>query len=87
MVIPWIGYSLSTLIKKVEPNGNAKYVELVSLEDGKQMPGVGSRVLDWPNIEGLCLDETSHPLSLLNMDMYGEVLPNQNGAPIRIVVP
>lgn len=87
MVIPWIGYSLSALIKKVEPNGNAKYVEFVSLADRKQMRGVGSRVLDWPYTEGLRLDEASHPLTLLSMGMYGEVLPNQNGAPVRIVVP
>lgn len=87
MVIPWIGYSLSELIRKVEPNGNARYVEFISLADKKQMPGVGSRVLDWPYVEGLRLDEASHPLTLLTLGMYGEVLPNQNGAPVRIVVP
>jgi sulfoxide reductase catalytic subunit YedY len=87
MVIPWIGYSLATLIKKVEPTGNAKYVEFISLADKKQMPGIGSRVLDWPYTEGLRLDEASHPLTLLSVGMYGEVLPNQNGAPVRIVVP
>lgn len=87
MVIPWIGYSLSSLIKKVEPTGNAKYVEFISLADKKQMPGVGSPVLDWPYVEGLRLDEANHPLTLLTLGMYGEVLPNQNGAPMRIVVP
>jgi sulfoxide reductase catalytic subunit YedY len=87
MVIPWVGFSLSELIKRVEPNGNAKYVEFVTLADKKQMPGVGSRVLDWPYVEGLRLDEANHPLTLLTMGMYGEVLPNQNGAPVRIVVP
>jgi sulfoxide reductase catalytic subunit YedY len=87
MVIPWMGYSLSQLIKKVEPNGNARFVEFVTLEDTKQMPGLGSRVLQWPYTEGLRLDEANHPLALLTVGMYGEVLPNQNGAPVRIVVP
>ncbi len=87
MVIPWVGYSLAALIKRVEPNGNAKYVEFTSLADQRQMPGLGSRVLDWPYVEGLRLDEANHPLSLLTLGMYGEVLPNQNGAPVRIVVP
>ncbi|MDB5762829.1 MAG: msrP [Herminiimonas sp.] len=87
MVIPWIGYSLAELIKKVEPTGNAKYVEFISLADKKQMPGIGSPVLEWPYVEGLRLDEANHPLTLLSVGMYGEVLPNQNGAPVRIVVP
>lgn len=87
MVIPWIGYSLAELIKKVEPNGNAKYVEFISLADKRQMPGLGSPVLDWPYVEGLRLDEARHPLTLLTLGMYGEVLPKQNGAPVRVVVP
>ncbi len=87
MVIPWVGYSLSELIRKVEPTGNAKYVEFVTLADRKQMPGVATRVLDWPYVEGLRLDEANHPLTLLTLGMYGEVLPNQNGAPVRLVVP
>ncbi len=87
MVIPWVGYSLAELIKKVEPQGNAKYVEFLSLADPKTMPFVGSRVLDWPYTEGLRMDEAMHPLTLLTFGMYGEVLPNQNGAPVRIVVP
>ncbi|MES2933536.1 MAG: protein-methionine-sulfoxide reductase catalytic subunit MsrP [Pseudomonadota bacterium] len=87
MVIPWIGYSLSELIKKVEPNSNAKYIEFISLADKAQMPGVGRAVLDWPYVEGLRLDEANHPLALLTFGMYGEVLPNQNGAPVRIVLP
>ncbi|WP_342118615.1 protein-methionine-sulfoxide reductase catalytic subunit MsrP [Pseudoduganella sp. OTU4001] len=87
MVIPWIGYSFSELIKKVEPTGNAKYVEFITLADRKQMPGVGSRVLDWPYVEGLRIDEANHPLALLTFGMYGEVLPNQNGAPVRMVLP
>ena len=87
MVIPWVGYSLSALIKKVEPLGSAKFVEFVTLADPKTMPGVGSRVLDWPYSEGLRLDEAMHPLALLTFGMYGEVLPNQNGAPVRMVLP
>jgi len=87
MVIPWVGYSLSELIKKVEPTGNAKYVEFISLADKGQMPGVGSRVLTWPYREGLRMDEAMHPLALLTLGMYGDVLPNQNGAPVRIVTP
>jgi sulfoxide reductase catalytic subunit YedY len=87
MAIPWIGYSLADLIRKVEPTGNAKFVEFTTLSDRAQMPGVGSRVLDWPYVEGLRIDEASHPLTLLCVGMYGEVLPKQNGAPVRIVVP
>ena len=87
MVIPWVGYSLSTLLKKVEPTANAKFVQFVSLADPRQMPGVGSRVLDWPYVEGLRIDEAMHPLALLGLGMYGQTLPNQNGAPVRLVVP
>ncbi|RZL96314.1 MAG: protein-methionine-sulfoxide reductase catalytic subunit MsrP [Variovorax sp.] len=87
MVIPWVGYSLAELIKKVEPQGNAKFIEFVTLADPKTMPFVGSRVLDWPYVEGLRMDEAMHPLTLLTFGMYGEVLPNQSGAPVRIVVP
>ncbi|MEO8807194.1 MAG: protein-methionine-sulfoxide reductase catalytic subunit MsrP [Burkholderiaceae bacterium] len=87
MVIPWVGYSLSELIKRVEPTGNAKYVEFVTLADPKTMPFVGSRVLEWPYVEGLRLDEAMHPLALLSFGLYGEVLPNQNGAPVRMVLP
>jgi sulfoxide reductase catalytic subunit YedY len=87
MVIPWVGYSLSELIKRVEPLSSAKYVEFVTLADHKTMPFVGSRVLDWPYVEGLRMDEAMHPLTLLTFGMYGEVLPKQNGAPVRLVVP
>jgi sulfoxide reductase catalytic subunit YedY len=87
MVIPWVGYSLANLIRRVEPLGSAKYVEFVTLADPKTMPFVGSRVLDWPYVEGLRLDEAMHPLTLLTFGMYGEVLPNQSGAPVRLVVP
>ena len=87
MVIPWVGYSLSELIKRCEPLGSAKFVEFTSLADPTTMPGVRSRVLDWPYVEGLRMDEAMHPLTLLAFGMYGEVLPNQNGAPVRLVVP
>ncbi|WP_295855802.1 protein-methionine-sulfoxide reductase catalytic subunit MsrP [uncultured Xylophilus sp.] len=87
MVIPWVGYSLSDLINKVEPQPGAKFVEFVTLADKKTMPFVGSGVLDWPYTEGLRMDEAMHPLTLLTFGMYGEVLPNQNGAPVRLVVP
>ena len=87
MVLPWVGYSLADLIKKVEPLGSAKYVEFVTLADKKTMPYVGSRVLDWPYVEGLRLDEAMNPLTLLTFGMYGEVLPKQNGAPVRLVTP
>ena len=87
MVIPWVGYSLSALIKRVEPQGSARYVEFVTLADPKQMPGLRSRVLDWPYTEALRLDEALHPLTLLAFGMYGEGLPKQNGAPVRLVVP
>ncbi|NRR32954.1 protein-methionine-sulfoxide reductase catalytic subunit MsrP [Oxalobacteraceae bacterium] len=87
MVIPWVGYSFSEIIKRVEPTGNAKFVEFISLADKKQMPGVGSRVLNWPYVEGLRIDEANHPLALLTLGMYGETLPNQNGAPVRMVLP
>jgi sulfoxide reductase catalytic subunit YedY len=87
MVIPWIGYSLSVLIKQVEPTSRAKYVEFTTLLDVRQMPGQRRDVLKWPYIEGLRMDEAMHPLTLLCFGLYGEVLPNQNGAPIRVVVP
>lgn len=87
MVIPWIGFSLSTLIKHADPLGSAKFIEFVTLADPKTMPNVGSRVLDWPYTEGLRMDEAMHPLTLLTFGMYGEILPNQNGAPIRLNVP
>ena len=87
MVIPWVGYSLLELIRKVEPLGSAKFVEFVTLADPKTMPFVGSRILDWPYVEGLRLDEAMHPLTMLSFGMYGEVLPKQSGAPVRLVVP
>ncbi len=87
MVIPWIGISLSELIRRVEPTASAKFVEFTTLAERKQMPGLSSRVLDWPYVEGLRLDEAMHPLTLLAFGLYGEVLPKQNGAPVRLVVP
>ena len=87
MVIPWIGFSLAELIRRVEPLGSAKYVEFVTLADKKQMPGLAVPVLNWPYVEGLRLDEAMHPLTLLTFGLYGEVLPKQNGAPVRLTVP
>lgn len=87
MVIPWVGFPLREIIRRAAPTGNAKYVEFVTLFDPRQMPGQRSRVLDWPYVEGLRMDEAMNPLTLLAVGLYGEVLPNQNGAPIRLVVP
>jgi methionine sulfoxide reductase catalytic subunit len=92
MVIPWIGFPLATLLKTVEPTGQAKYVEFTTLLDPEQFPGqkkglLSFAALDWPYTEGLRLDEALHPLTLLTVGLYGHVLPNQNGAPIRVVVP
>lgn len=87
MVIPWVGFPLNEIIRRAEPTGKARYVEFVTLNDPNQMSGQRTRVLDWPYTEGLRLDEAMNPLTLLTVGLYGEVLPNQNGAPIRLVVP
>jgi sulfoxide reductase catalytic subunit YedY len=87
IVVPWIGFSLSEVIKRAQPLGKAKYVQFTSLLDMRQMPNQRERILDWPYVEGLRMDEAMHPLTLLCFGMYGEVLPNQNGAPLRLVVP
>jgi sulfoxide reductase catalytic subunit YedY len=93
MIIPWIGYSLSALLKKVEPTSQAKFVEFITLHDPEQMPGQKKGLfsafsgLDWPYVEGLRMDEAMHPLTMLTVGMYGQVLPNQNGAPVRVVIP
>ena len=87
MVIPWVGYSLSQLLRRVEPLGSAKFVEFITAADSQTMPFVGSGVLEWPYVEALRLDEAMNPLALLSFGMYGEVLPKQNGAPVRLVVP
>ena len=87
MVIPWVGIPLADVIKRVEPTSKANYVEFVSLMDPVRMPGQRADVLPWPYVEGLRMDEATHPLTILAVGVYGEVLPNQNGAPIRLVVP
>jgi len=87
IVVPWVGFSLGELINKAKPTSKAKFVEFTTVEDPKQMPGQRGRVLDWPYVEGLRMDEAMHPLALLCFGMYGEALPNQDGAPLRIVVP
>jgi sulfoxide reductase catalytic subunit YedY len=91
MIIPWVGFPLSALLKRVEPTGEARYVEFTTLLDPEQFPaqrpGLFGGGLDWPYVEGLRLDEALHPLTLMTVGMYGRVLPNQNGAPIRVVVP
>ena len=87
MVIPWIGFPLSSLIKLAEPTGNAKFIQFVTLNDPKRLPGQKLPTLEWPYVEGLRMDEAMHPLTILSVGLYGEVLPAQNGAPIRIVVP
>jgi sulfoxide reductase catalytic subunit YedY len=87
MVIPWLGFPLADLVKRLEPTANAKYVEFVTLLDPKQMPGQRMSVLPWPYAEGLRMDEAMHPLTLIAVGLYGKTLPNQNGAPLRLVVP
>jgi len=87
MVIPWIGYPMSELLKRFEPTSRAKFVEFKTLLDPKQMPGLSEPALNWPYTEGLRLDEAMHPLTLVGLGVYGEVMPNQNGAPIRLIVP
>ncbi len=87
MVIPWIGFEFSRIAKLVEPTSKAKFVEFVSAYQRDAMPGVRLPVLDWPYVEGLRIDEAMHPLTILAVGLYGEVLPNQNGAPVRLVVP
>ena len=87
MVIPWVGFPLADLVRRFEPTSRAKYVEFTTLSDPKQMPGQRYAVLDWPYVEGLRMDEAMHPLAILAVGLYGRVLPNQNGAPLRLVVP
>ena len=87
MVIPWVGIPLAGLIKRFKPTSKAKYVEFTTLYDPEQMPGQRRQVLDWPYVEGLRMDEAMNPLTMLAVGLYGNVLPNQNGAPIRLVVP
>jgi methionine sulfoxide reductase catalytic subunit len=87
MVVPWRGFPFADVLKRAEPLPKARYVELTTLYDPKQMPGQRSPVLEWPYVEGLRLDEAMHPLTLLVVGVYGRTLPNQNGAPLRLVVP
>lgn len=87
MVIPWVGFSLADMLKKFEPTSNAKYVEFTTLLDKSRMPGQERRVLRWPYVEGLRIDEAMNELPLMAVGLYGDILPNQNGAPIRLVVP
>jgi sulfoxide reductase catalytic subunit YedY len=87
MVIPWIGFPLAELIKRAQPTGNAKYIQFITLADPKQMSGLSAPILEWPYSEGLRMDEAMNPLTLLTVGLYGQVLPNQNGAPVRIVLP
>jgi methionine sulfoxide reductase catalytic subunit len=87
MVIPWVGFPLAELVKRVEPTSRARYVAFQTLLDPEQLPGQKRRVLEWPYVEGLRIDEATHPLALLAVGLYGRVLPGQNGAPIRLVVP
>jgi sulfoxide reductase catalytic subunit YedY len=87
IVVPWVGFSLSELIKRADPLPKAKFVEFTTLYDPKQMPGQRTSVLQWPYVEGLRMDEAMHPLALLCFGLYGELLPNQNGAPLRLVIP
>lgn len=87
MVVPWLGFPLSAVLRRAQPLGSARHIELVSAVQPDAMPGVRRQILDWPYLEGLRLDEANHPLTLLALGLYGEVLPNQNGAPLRLVVP
>jgi sulfoxide reductase catalytic subunit YedY len=87
MVIPWLGFPLADVINRVKPTSKAKYVELTTLYDPEQLPGQRRKVLNWPYTEGLRLDEAMHPLTILAAGLYGKTLPNQNGAPLRLVVP
>lgn len=87
MIIPWVGFSLGDLLKRFQPNSNANYVSFKTLNDSTQMPGVGRRVLRWPYREGLTMAEAMHPLAIIAVGLYGKTLPNQNGAPLRLIVP
>ena len=87
MVVPWVGFPLGDLLKRFKPTSKAKFVEFKTLYDPKQMPGQRSGVLEWPYVEGLRMDEAMHPLTLMAVGLYGKALPNQNGAPLRLIVP
>ncbi|HUN25808.1 MAG TPA: protein-methionine-sulfoxide reductase catalytic subunit MsrP [Steroidobacteraceae bacterium] len=87
MVVPWVGFPLGSLLNRFKPTSRAKYVAFTTLYDTKQMPGERDPILDWPYVEGLRMDEAMNPLAMLVVGVYGQVLPNQNGAPLRLIVP
>jgi sulfoxide reductase catalytic subunit YedY len=87
MVVPWLGFPLAELVKRFKPTSKARYVQFTTLHDPKQMPGQRYDVLNWPYVEGLRMDEALHPLALMVVGVYGQTLPNQNGAPLRLIVP
>jgi sulfoxide reductase catalytic subunit YedY len=87
LVVPWVGFPLSTLLARFKPTSRAKYVEFTTLHDPHEMPGQREPVLNWPYVEGLRIDEAMHPLTLMVVGLYGRVLPNQDGAPLRLIVP
>jgi sulfoxide reductase catalytic subunit YedY len=87
MVVPWIGFPLGDLLKRFKPTSKAKFVEFKTLLDPQQMPGQRSSMIDWPYVEGLRMDEAMHPLTLMAVGLYGKAMPNQNGAPLRLIVP
>jgi methionine sulfoxide reductase catalytic subunit len=87
MVVPWLGFPLASLLQRFKPTSKAKYVELTTLHDTRQMPYQRYPILEWPYVEGLRIDEAMHPLTLMVVGLYGQVLPNQNGAPLRLIVP
>ena len=87
MIVPWVGFPLADLVKRFKPTSRARYVEFTTLQDPRQMPGQRYQILNWPYVEGLRMDEAMHPLALMVVGVYGQVLPNQNGAPLRLIVP
>ena len=87
MIVPWVGFPLGDLLKRFKPTSKAKFVEFKTLYDPKQMPGQRARVLEWPYVEGLRMDEAMHPLAIMAVGLYGRAMPNQNGAPLRLIVP
>jgi len=87
MVVPWLGFPLADLVKRFKPTSKARYVQFTTLNDPKQMPGQRYQILNWPYVEGLRMDEAMHPLAMMVVGVYGQALPNQNGAPLRLIVP
>jgi methionine sulfoxide reductase catalytic subunit len=87
MVVPWVGFPLADLVKRFKPTSKARYIQFTTLNDPRQMPGQRYQILNWPYVEGLRMDEAMHPLALMVTGVYGQTLPNQNGAPLRLIVP